>query len=55
MRRHDLETFHKRLKRARAQRDDDAVSGEIETAHPGYQDRKTGFYVGNLEGVGRIY
>jgi len=34
---------------------DDAVSGEIETAHPGYLGSQDTFYVGNLKGVGRIY
>lgn len=36
-------------------REDDAVSGEIETAHPGYLGSQDTFYVGNLKGVGRIY
>jgi len=36
-------------------RDDDAVSGEIETAHPGYLGSQDTFYVGNMKGVGRIY
>jgi len=34
---------------------DDIVSGEIETAHPGYLGSQDTFYVGNLKGVGRIY
>ena len=34
---------------------DDQVSGEIETAHPGYLGSQDTFYVGNLKGVGRIY
>ncbi len=34
---------------------DDEVSGEIETAHPGYLGSQDTFYVGNLKGVGRIY
>lgn len=34
---------------------DDLVSGEIETAHPGYLGSQDTFYVGNLKGVGRIY
>lgn len=34
---------------------DDAVCGEIETAHPGYLGSQDTFYVGNLKGVGRIY
>ena len=34
---------------------DDAVSGEIETAHPGYLGSQDTFYVGSLKGVGRIY
>jgi transposase InsO family protein len=36
-------------------RDDDAVCGEIETAHPGYLGSQDTFYVGNMKGVGRIY
>lgn len=36
-------------------REDDVVSGEIETAHPGYLGSQDTFYVGNLKGVGRIY
>jgi transposase InsO family protein len=35
--------------------EDDAVSGEIETAHPGYLGSQDTFYVGNMKGVGRIY
>ena len=31
------------------------MSGEIETAHPGYLGSQDTFYVGNLKGVGRIY
>jgi transposase InsO family protein len=34
---------------------DDEVTGEIETAHPGYLGSQDTFYVGNLKGVGRIY
>ena len=34
---------------------DDAVHGEIETAHPGYLGSQDTFYVGTLKGVGRIY
>jgi hypothetical protein len=34
---------------------DDLVSGEIETAHPGYLGSQDTFYVGTLKGVGRIY
>lgn len=34
---------------------DDLVSGEIETSHPGYLGSQDTFYVGNLKGVGRIY
>lgn len=34
---------------------DHEVSGEIETAHPGYLGSQDTFYVGNLKGVGRIY
>jgi transposase InsO family protein len=36
-------------------RDDDLVSGEIETEHPGYLGSQDTFYVGTLKGVGRIY
>lgn len=36
-------------------REDEAVSGEIETAHPGYLGSQDTFYVGNMKGVGRIY
>lgn len=36
-------------------RDDDAVCGEIDTAHPGYLGSQDTFYVGYLKGVGRIY
>jgi transposase InsO family protein len=34
---------------------DDEVSGEIETVHPGYLGAQDTFYVGTLKGVGRIY
>lgn len=34
---------------------DDEVSGEIETHHPGYLGSQDTFYVGTLKGVGRIY
>lgn len=34
---------------------DDEVSGEIETAHPGYLGSQDTFYVGTLKGVGRVY
>ena len=34
---------------------DDAVAGEIETAHPGYLGSQDTYYVGTLKGVGRIY
>jgi transposase InsO family protein len=34
---------------------DDAVAGEIETAHPGYLGSQDTYDVGNLKGVGRIY
>ena len=34
---------------------DDAATGEIETAHPGYLGSQDTFYVGTLKGVGRIY
>lgn len=34
---------------------DDEACGEVETAHPGYLGSQDTFYVGNLEGVGRIY
>lgn len=36
-------------------KDDDLVSGEIETVHPGYLVSQDTFYVGNMKGVGRIY
>ncbi len=36
-------------------KDDDLVSGEIETDHPGYLGSQDTFYVGTLKGVGRIY
>lgn len=36
-------------------KDDDLVSGEIETAHPGYLGSQDTFYVGTLKGVGRVY
>jgi transposase InsO family protein len=35
--------------------DADLVSGEIETAHPGYLGSQDTFYVGTLKGVGRVY
>jgi transposase InsO family protein len=34
---------------------DDEVSGEIDTAHPGYLGSQDTFYVGTLKGVGRVY
>lgn len=34
---------------------DDEVSGEIETAHPGYLGSQDTFYVGTFKGVGRVY
>jgi len=34
---------------------DDEVSGEINTAHPGYLGSQDTFYVGTLKGVGRVY
>lgn len=34
---------------------DDEVSGEIETHHPGYLGSQDTFYVGNFKGVGRVY
>lgn len=34
---------------------DDEVSGEVETAHPGYLGSQDTFYVGTLKGVGRVY
>ena len=34
---------------------DDAVAGEIDTAHPGYLGSQDTFYVGTLKGVGRVY
>jgi len=36
-------------------KEDDAVCGEIETAHPGYLGSQDTFYVGTLKGVGRVY
>lgn len=33
----------------------DEVSGEIETHHPGYLGSQDTFYIGTLKGVGRIY
>ena len=36
-------------------RHDDAVSGAIDTAHPGYLGSQDTFYVGTMKGVGRIY
>lgn len=36
-------------------RDDDIACGEIETAYPGYLGSQDTFYVGTLQGVGRIY
>ena len=36
-------------------KNDDEVSGQIETHHPGYLGSQDTFYVGNLKGVGRIY
>jgi len=36
-------------------KNDDLVSGEIETAHPGYLGSLDTFYVGTLKGVGRVY
>ena len=36
-------------------KNDDLVSGEIETAHPGYLGSQDTFYVGTLKVVGRIY
>ena len=36
-------------------KEDDAVCGEIETAHPGYLGSQDTFYVGTIKGVGRIY
>lgn len=34
---------------------DDEVSGEIETAHPGYLGSQDTCYVGTFKGVGRVY
>ena len=34
---------------------DDEVSGEIETQHPGYLGSQDTFYVGTFKGVGRVY
>lgn len=36
-------------------RHDDEVSGEIDTAHPGYLGSQDTFYVGTFKGVGRVY
>lgn len=36
-------------------KEDDAICGEIETAHPGYLGSQDTFYVGTMKGVGRIY
>ena len=36
-------------------KDQDIVHGEIETEHPGYLGSQDTFYVGTLEGVGRVY
>jgi len=36
-------------------RQDDEVSGEIDTAHPGYLGSQDTFYVGTFKGVGRVY
>ncbi|XVN74023.1 IS481 family transposase ISSde2 [Oligella sp. MSHR50489EDL] len=36
-------------------KNDDEVSGRIETHHPGYLGSQDTFHVGNLKGVGRIY
>ena len=41
--------------RNQKKKEDDLVSGEIETAHPGYLGSQDTFYVGTLKGVGRIY
>lgn len=53
--RHNLENFKKHLKALEEKASDDAASGEIETAHPGYLGSQDTFYVGNLKGVGRFY
>jgi len=34
---------------------DDEVSGEIETAHPGYLGSQDTFYVSTFKGAGRVY
>ena len=34
---------------------DDEVSGEIETAHPGYLGSQDTFFVGTFKGIGRVY
>ena len=34
---------------------EDEVSGEIETAHPGYLGSQDTYYVGTVKGIGRIY
>jgi transposase InsO family protein len=36
-------------------RQDDEVSGEIDTAHPGYLGSQDTFYVGTFKGVDRVY
>lgn len=36
-------------------KEDDAICGEIETAHPAYLGSQDTFYVGTMKGVGRIY
>ena len=38
-----------------SKKQDDVVSGEIESAHPGYLGCQDTFYVGTIKGVGRIY
>jgi hypothetical protein len=72
--RHELETFKKRLKALAAKmaqenlilteaqivalekkKYQDEAHGEIESEHPGYLGSQDPFYVGTLNGVGRIY
>jgi hypothetical protein len=36
-------------------RQDNEVSGEIDTAHPGYPGSQDTFYIGIFKGVGRVY
>ncbi len=43
------------VKALEKKKQDDIVSGEIETEHPGYLGSQDTFYVGTMKGVGRIY